>query len=173
MRVVVSSLVVLCVLYFIVGGVATLLGFLEAQKYTLFAGIVGGLASVLGLIALARPSLQQADLEDLELQSLRKLAAASEEITQLERARLARKQEIDSLEARRREMEFLVQKASLSLFLQEQHRLYGVEGLAAGLEAVELERLPERGGRPGEGLGFAQEVFRVSRVRRADTKWIL
>src|SRR3990172_1852919 len=97
LRVVVSSLVVLCVLYFIVGGVATLLGFLEAQKYTLFAGIVGGLASVLGLIALARPSLQQADLEDLELQSLRKLAAASEEITQLERARLARKQEIDSL----------------------------------------------------------------------------
>ena len=129
----VASLVILCLLYFVAGGIATLAGWLPTQAYLSMAGVVGGLASVLGLIALARPGLRQTDLEDLELQSLRKLADASDEIKQLERARLATKQEIDTLEARRREMEFLVRKASLSLFLQEQHRLYSkriVEELA-------------------------------------------
>jgi hypothetical protein len=42
----------------------------------------------------------------------------------LEKARLAAENDITSLELRKQQMEVLVRKATLSLFLQEQHNLY-------------------------------------------------
>jgi len=123
-RITVATLIVACLLYFVGGGIAAWAGWFPVDKYVLIGGIVGGLASVLGLLSLARPSLNQEDLKGLELQSLKRIAETSEEIQKLETARLATQQQIGTLEEQKRQMEFLVQKASLSLFLQEQHRLY-------------------------------------------------
>jgi hypothetical protein len=111
-------------LYFVVGGGVALLGWVSTNTYVIGAGVVGGLASVLGLMSLARPALSQSDLDRVEIESLKKLADTSEEIKQLERARVATQEQIVSLEEQKRQMAFLVQKASLALFLQEQHRLY-------------------------------------------------
>jgi hypothetical protein len=113
-----------CLLYFIVAGVAVLLDWLSSTKYVVIGGIVGGVASVLSLISLARPTLNREDLGNLEVQSLKRIAETSEQIQKLEVARIETEQEIGNLEARKKQMEFLVQKASLSLFLQEQKRLY-------------------------------------------------
>lgn len=124
LRVTVAILIVACLLYFIGGGIAAWFDWFSINRYVLIGGIVGGLASVLGLISLARPSLNQEDLRGLELQSLKRIAETSEEIQKLELARAATKQELGTLEEKMRQMEFLVQKASLSLFLQEQHKLY-------------------------------------------------
>jgi hypothetical protein len=55
---------------------------------------------------------------------LRRIADTSEQVKQLELARAETLEEIGTLETQKRQMEFLVQKASLVLFLQEQHRLY-------------------------------------------------
>ncbi len=123
-RVTIATLIVACLFYFVGGGIAVWAGWLTTDRYVLIGGIVGGLASVLGMLSLARPSLSQEDLAGLELQSLKRIAETSEEIKKLEVARLATQQQIGTLEAQKRQMEFLVQKASLSLFLQEQQRLY-------------------------------------------------
>jgi hypothetical protein len=113
-----------CLLYFVGGGIAVLARWLTTERYVAVGGIVGGLASVLGLLSLARRSLNQEDLAGLELQSLRRIADTSEQIKQLELARTEAQQHLGTLEEQKRQMEFLVQKASLSLFLQEQRRLY-------------------------------------------------
>lgn len=124
LRIFAVTLIAACFLYYILGGIALWAGWLASDKYSLFAGIVGGIASVISLVSLARPSLNSEDLDTLEMQSLKRILETSEEIKKLEVARNATQQQIGSLEQQKRQMEFLVQKASLSLFLQEQHRLY-------------------------------------------------
>ncbi|WDQ19136.1 hypothetical protein [Rhodopirellula sp. P2] len=74
------------------------------------------------MISLSRPALQQSDLDAIEIDSLKKIAAASEDIEALEARRTTQQEQIATLEQQKGEMEILVQRASLSLFLQEQHR---------------------------------------------------
>jgi hypothetical protein len=124
LRIAIGLLIVACLLYFICGGIAVYLRWFAPDRYVGIGGVVGGVASVLGLLALARRSLNQDDLAGLELESLRRIADTSEQVKQLELARAETLEEIGTLETRKRQMEFLVQKASLVLFLQEQHRLY-------------------------------------------------
>lgn len=62
------------------------------------ARVLGSLASVMGLISLTKPSLSQRDLENLEISSLQKIAAATHDIRELEEERLARREEIATLE---------------------------------------------------------------------------
>jgi hypothetical protein len=124
LRVAITMLITFCVLYFIVGGLLTVFKLIQPATYAIIGGIVGGFASVLGLLSLARPPLSQSDINQIEIDSLKKITEASEEIKTLEKTRAATEQELDTLEERKRQMEFLVQKASLSLFLQEQGKLY-------------------------------------------------
>lgn len=123
-RATVTLLITVCILYFIIGGILALIGWFPADKYAITGGVVGGLASVLGLISLARPGLSQHDLDNIESDSLRKLAETTDKIKELDAARTATKEELDTLELQKQEMELLVQKASLSLFLREHRRLY-------------------------------------------------
>jgi hypothetical protein len=123
-RATLSVLIISCILYFIIGGILALFGWVCVENYAIAGGVVGGIASVLSLISLARPALSQGDLDTIESQSLRALADTSEKIKELEAARAATAQEIDTLELQKKEMQLLVQKASLSLFLREQRRLY-------------------------------------------------
>ena len=134
-RALVTIFVAAIILYFIAAGIAVWAGWLKVEWYALAGGILGSLASTLGLISLSRPALDQADLENIQIDSLRKIAEASEEISELEskreselnrleEAKVLTREQMQSLEKQKKEMEILVQRASLSLFLQEQHRLY-------------------------------------------------
>ena len=121
MRRLFAIIILLCMAYFIGGWIAVKFEFVTKDDYFAYAGIVGGLASVAGLLALTRPAISQSDFKAVELDTLRSVTetAAQLKVLQSERTRTA--QELDSLEVKKKEMELLVKKASLALFLKEQY----------------------------------------------------
>jgi hypothetical protein len=134
-RAFVTVLVFSSLLYFLIGGLTAALGKLEVQTYALIGGMVGSVASILGLVSLSRPSITQTDLQQIESQCLKSLAETTEDIrrleeqrtstlTSLEVAKVLTREQIDALNRQKQEMELLVRKASLCLFLQEQQQLY-------------------------------------------------
>lgn len=92
------------------------------DQYLTYGGIIGGLASIFGLFGFLRPPMSRNDMQNIEIESLKKVVEASEEIQRLEDAQSHQITKIDELEKQRKEMEFLVRKASMSLFLQEQRK---------------------------------------------------
>jgi len=120
MRRIMLLLLPLCILYFLVGAVLMWTKVLDQQTYLSGAGIVGAIASVLGLLSFLRPALSRSDIENIETESLQKLGEVSAEIRKLEEARTRTAHQITDLETQKRQMELLVRKASMSLFLKEQ-----------------------------------------------------
>ena len=105
--------IVLCIAYFVIGYIAVRSGWLTHNSYITYASIAGGLASVIGLISLVRPTT---DIQDLEVSSLKKITKAAEELQRFDSERTAAQEEITKLARQKEEMELLVKKASLSLF---------------------------------------------------------
>lgn len=121
MRKIFAIIIALCVVYFIGGWVTIHFELWNKDSYFEYAGIVGGLASVVGLLSLTKPALTKTDLQEIELDSLKSLAKTSEQLKQLETERAKTKEELGDLELQKKEMELLVKKASLALFLKEQY----------------------------------------------------
>ena len=121
MRKVFAIVIVLSIFYFLVGWIAVLLGWITNEFYYQYAGIVGSLASVAGLISLTRPSLTNADLQNLEVDSLRTITQKAEELQSLESDRATTQEQIQALDVQKKEMTLLVRKASLALFLRDQY----------------------------------------------------
>lgn len=124
--------IALCVAYFVLGWIAAYFGWLTRDNYLLYAGFVGSLASVIGLVSLAKPSISRSDLENIESQNWEAIAESSKRLEDITAAKAKNKQELDNLEVKRQEMELLFRKASLRIFLAEQ---------AAHHERVVLEEL--------------------------------
>jgi hypothetical protein len=124
MRKLFVAIILLCIAYFLGGWVGISFGWLSKEEYFAYAGIVGGLASVAGLFALTRPTLSKADVQAIELESLKSMTKTAEELQNLEEARARAKGELGNLEIKKKEMELLVKKASLALFLKEQYEHY-------------------------------------------------
>lgn len=113
-------LIVACLGYLVLGRVAVSWHWMTDAQYQGSAVIVGGIASVLGLLSLLRRRLTQADVQQVEVETLKQLVATSEELGRLEATRATTRQELGDLESRKQEMELLVRKASLTLFLRDQ-----------------------------------------------------
>lgn len=124
--------IALCVAYFVLGWIASYFGWLTRDNYLLYAGFVGSLASVVGLVSLARPSISRSDLESIESKNWEAIAESSKRLEDITAAQAKNKQELDNLEIKHQEMELLFRKASLRIFLTEQ---------AAHHERVVLEEL--------------------------------
>ena len=124
MRKIFSGIILLCIAYFLGGWIGISFGWLSKEEYFAYSGIVGGLASVAGLFALTRPALSKSDVQAIELESLKSMAKTAEELQNLEVARARAKGELGDLEVKKKEMELLVKKASLALFLKEQYEHY-------------------------------------------------
>lgn len=121
MRKAYAAIILACIVYFIGGWIATRFGVVTRDDYFAYAGIVGGLASVAGLLALTRPAITQSDLKSVEIETLKSMAATAEQLDKLQSARAQTVQEIDELAIKKKAMELLVKKASLALFLKEQY----------------------------------------------------
>ena len=121
MRRIIVILLPLCILYFLVGAILIWTKLLDQQTYLAGAGIVGGIASMLGLLSFLRPALTRSDIQNIETESLQKLGEVSSKIKKLEEARSQTATQISDLETQKKEMELLVRKASMSLFLKEQY----------------------------------------------------
>jgi hypothetical protein len=117
-------LIVSCFLYFVGGSILLWIDWLTKDQFLTIGGIVGSLASILGLFSLIRPAISRTDIQNIEIESLRKIVETSDEVQRLEQKRTMTRQEIEDLSLKKAEMEFLVRKASLSLFLEEQRKLY-------------------------------------------------
>lgn len=128
MRKLIVSIVILSVLYFIIGYIAMYLGLLSESIYYNFSAIIGSIASVCGLLTFGIvKKLNSEDFENVEMDYLKRASDAAKELNK-KKEELASKaeelenseKEIKKLEIKKQEMEFLVKKASLSLFLQDQ-----------------------------------------------------
>ena len=113
------TFVFLCIVYLVGGYVAATKGFIEQETYAFSASVAGGAASLIGLLALARPAINKDDIAAIEIESIKKVHRLSEQVESAKRERAETEEEIARLAAQREEMEFLVRKASLALFLQE------------------------------------------------------
>lgn len=122
MRILMVILLPLCVLYFMIGLILVWLNVIDQSTYLNGTGIVGGIASVLGLLSFLRPALTSADIKNIETDSLVAIGEISKEIKQLEGERAKATTEINNLKIQRKEMELLVKKASMSLFLRDQYK---------------------------------------------------
>lgn len=121
MRKLFAIIILLCVIYFIGGWFAVRWGWVSRDDYFAYSGIVGGLASVAGLFSLTRPAISVSDVESIEAAALRSIAATAVELKELQSQRSKTAEEIDGLEQKRKEMELMVKKASLAIFLKEQY----------------------------------------------------
>ena len=121
MRRLFAVIILFCMVYFIGGWIAVKFGIVTRDDYFAYAGIVGGLASVAGLLALTRPAISQSDFKAVELDTLRSVTETAEQLKALQSERTRTAQELDNLEVKKKEMELLVKKASLALFLKEQY----------------------------------------------------
>jgi hypothetical protein len=123
-----TIVILLGVAYFAGGWIAVhWLGF-DNQKFLEYGSIVGGILSVISLLSLTRPGITSEDLQDdLEFNSLKSVAPATEEINELKTMRARTAEEIDNLGIKKKEMEILVRKESLSLFLNHQLRYYQIK----------------------------------------------
>ncbi|MBT2660590.1 hypothetical protein [Bacillus sp. ISL-45] len=120
MRKILLAIITLGVLYFIGGFVAVKLNWISSNTYNSYATIVGGVATLCGLITFALPKLTPKDLEILEIQSLERVTKIAEDLNSKKSELNLKETELSKLDKQKKEMEILVIKASTSLFLQDQ-----------------------------------------------------
>ena len=114
----------LAILFFIIGYLLVLSNRLEKTTYNEVATIVGGVGSVLGLLSLILPGLKTSDIKTIEIETLKNLTKAAEEIQKKEAELNIKQSDITKLELQKEQLEFLVKNASLNLFFKEQIERY-------------------------------------------------
>ena len=120
MRKIYFIIIVFCTVYFLFGLIAGVFGWMSWNTFFSYAGLVGVIASVAGLLSFVRPALSTTDLQELDIRSLRSIVDRSEELQTLNREKAKTKDELENLDLQKKEMELLVRKASLGLFLKEE-----------------------------------------------------
>ena len=122
-RKVLAATIMLALVYFVGGSLAVKAGYLSAALYDRHLSWVGGMASVCGLITFILPRMNASDIEGIEIDALDRMtkavAALAEKTSKLSTAEA----EIDRLERQRQEMDLLVRKAAMQLFLESRVRL--------------------------------------------------
>lgn len=121
-------IVILALLYFIVGYIVIYLNYWDREQYFNFSAIIGGIASVSGLLTFVISGVKRKDIEQIGLNYLRDVIKASGELKEKENELLKKaedltkkEKELRQLEIRKKELEYLVQKSSMILFLKDQH----------------------------------------------------
>lgn len=110
--------------YSLIGIALVLFKKMDFENFITWFGILGGVVSVVSLLSFFQQSTTKEDLKELQLDTLREIADSSRKLESVEEARQAAEKDINTLEIQRQQMEVLIKKASLSLFLQEQYKLY-------------------------------------------------
>jgi len=120
-------IVVLSIAYFIIGYLFTLVDWFNKDSYLTFSAIIGGLASVSGLLAFTTNRIEKDDIEKVGIEYFKKVVDSAEELKLKEselisknEALTAKEKEIKELDIKKNELEYLIKKASMSLFLKDQ-----------------------------------------------------
>jgi len=105
-------------LFFALGGLLAWLGTLDATTYIVITGLVGSVASVIGLVALGAPRLTTSDIRNVEADLLQSVAEQVQSAKEYEEKLASNREELSRLEQERVEIELLVRQASLKLFME-------------------------------------------------------
>lgn len=111
--------------YFIIGFLAAnnlWISWFDLNIYYSIGTVVGGIASVCGLIGLASEKSTAKDLEDIEADYLRKIADLREELEIKERQIMTQTKDIQFLEGKKEILNLSILRASKILFLQTKLR---------------------------------------------------
>jgi hypothetical protein len=127
MRTVVRLLILILSLFFAVGAVLAWRGILETNTYIVVTGLVGSVASVIGLVTLGSPRLTTKDLRSVETELFNTVAEQLKAAKESEEKLATNKQELSKLERERAEVELLVRQASLKVFMEERLRNIAAE----------------------------------------------
>jgi len=99
------------ILFFLIGGVLTWFGVISVINYAFAAGIIGSIASSIGLLSFASPRLTSSDLLNVEGELVEKLSTSIQSVREYENKISKNKEEIEKIERERREIELLVRQA--------------------------------------------------------------
>lgn len=128
MKKITITIVILALLYFIGGYIATHFSYWDRDQYFNLSAIIGGIASVSGLLSLVVSGIKRKDIEQIGLDYLKDMIKTSDELKAKEnelvkkQEDLSRKEkELRQMDIRKKELEYLVQKSSMILFLKDQH----------------------------------------------------
>lgn len=124
MKRITSIVIILVVVFFVIGYLLVIAGWMNQSTYNQIATIAGGLASTVGLLTFVLPGLKTSDIKSIEIETLKSLAKTAEEIQQKEKELNKKQDDLTKLELQQQELEFLVKKASLNLFFKEQMEKY-------------------------------------------------
>jgi len=115
------------IIFFVVGGGLAFYEIISINTYALFGGIVGSIASTIGLLAFASPRLTAKDVLSVESQLVQRLADATTSLNDYEARISANKDKLEQIQRDRLEIEILVRQASVKVFLEEKLRRLSVE----------------------------------------------
>jgi hypothetical protein len=119
LRRLVAILILCCLIYFPIGYLAVSCDWISLTVFLAAGSGVGAIASIVSLISFIRPPITRQDVKNLDWESVRVVATRSKEIEELEDEKKRHVSEIDDLSKRKIEMEDLVRRASMELFLRD------------------------------------------------------
>lgn len=141
-------IVVLAIAYFILGYITVTLEWFDKEVYLTLSAIIGSLASVSGLLAFTTNKIEKDDIEKVGVEYFKKVVESAEELKEKEqeliskeKALSAKEKEIKELDIKKNEMEYLVRKASMSLFLKDQLERTDLRIIEISEENKELNKL--------------------------------
>lgn len=117
---------VVAFLIYVAGALMSWQGFLiNWDTYWKIVGVVGGMASIIGMLGIALNPLTDADIRNFRTKSLVELAQTAAEIENKQGMLKEANEQLTSLKIKKDELEVLVKKASLVLYYKEElDRLY-------------------------------------------------
>jgi hypothetical protein len=127
MRRAIHFIILLVALFFAFGALLAWRGTLETATYILVTGVIGSVASVIGLIALSTPRLTTKDLRGVETELFNTVAEQLKAAKDSEEKLATNKEELSKLQRERSEIELLVRQASLKVFYEERLRNIAAE----------------------------------------------
>lgn len=114
-------------LFFAIGAILVWRGLFEPGTYILITGVIGSVASVIGLVTLSSPRLTTNDLRGVETELFNTVAEQLKAAKESEERLATSKEELSKLERERAEVELLVRQASLKVFMEERLRNVAAE----------------------------------------------
>lgn len=138
--------------YFIVGYLFVYFNKISFQDYLNIAGILGGIASSIGLFSIFASKIQKTDIEEIGIEYFKDVVNASENLKEKEKVLFEREKELGlkekqlkQLEVKKAKLELLVQKTSMLIYLKDKLKRLEIDILKQVKSDNELmERIVDR-----------------------------
>lgn len=119
MKFLLVGVVAVSAVFLTAGGVMTYFGIIDINNYALISGSLGSIASIIGLFSFFSPKFTSKDILSVEAELVQRLADATASVKKYEERISENKEELQTLEQSKLEIEMLVRQASIKVFLEQ------------------------------------------------------